>query len=75
MSEQFECDICGAPMKLIRFVGTKESGKSYRQRWFKCEICDYQKKIHANGERDEKLEPQWAIKEAKRVQNQINREP
>lgn len=45
----FLCDICNAPMVLTRTIGTKESGKKYRQRWYKCSICEYQKKINGSG--------------------------
>lgn len=49
MSNEFYCDICNAPMELTRKIGTKESGRNYRQRWFKCTICDFEKKINGGG--------------------------
>lgn len=67
---EFYCDICNAPMKLIKKVGTKESGKSYRQRWFGCTVCDYQKKIYADGFRDEKIMPIYALSDVKKLYKQ-----
>jgi hypothetical protein len=74
MSEEFNCDICNAPMKKTRTVGTKESGKRYRQRWFKCQICDFEKKINGSGYYQETIAPELSIQAATRRNRQINRE-
>jgi transcription elongation factor Elf1 len=71
MSNQFFCEVChDVPMDLTRKVGTKQSGKSYRQRWFKCPVCGYEKKVYADGERDEVSTPYFAIKAIKRLYKQ-----
>jgi hypothetical protein len=44
------CDICTAPMELTNLIMCKDSGKPYRQRWFKCPVCGHQKMIFSNGE-------------------------
>lgn len=45
-----KCDICiDYPMELTKTIGTKESGLPFRQRWFKCPICGYEKKIKGSG--------------------------
>ncbi len=50
------CDICpNAEMKLTKTIGTKESGKRYRQRWFVCPICGMEKKINGSGYNSEVL--------------------
>lgn len=68
---KFLCDICGdVPMDLTKTVSAKQSGKSYRQRWFSCPVCGYEKKIFADGERDEKIEPYWAKQAVKRIYKQ-----
>ena len=52
------CDICpNAEMKLTKIIGTKESGKKWRQRWYKCPICGYEKKINGSGYHQEVLVP------------------
>ena len=43
------CDICTAPMDQTRSIGTKESGKKWRQTWFKCPICGFEKKVNGTG--------------------------
>lgn len=71
MERKFYCDVCaGVPMDLTRKVGTKQSGKSYRQRWFKCPVCGFEKKIYADGERDEMADPYWAKRAVERVYKQ-----
>lgn len=74
MSDEFSCDICNAPMKQTRVVGTKESGKRYRQRWFKCQICDFEKKVNGSGYYQDTIAPENAIREARTRTRQINRE-
>ena len=64
--KSFTCDICNAPMELIKTIGTKQSGKHYRQRWFKCPIDGYIKKVYADGKRDETIMP------FQKVRNNIN---
>jgi hypothetical protein len=64
--EEFFCDICTAPMKCVKTIGTKESGKSYRQRRFACTCCDYTKMVFACGVYDERLRPDAAINEVKK---------
>ena len=66
MTKIFLCDICNAPMELIKTVGIKQSGKHYRQRWFKCPIDSYIKKVYADGKRDEEIMPK------RKVRNNIN---
>jgi hypothetical protein len=52
------CDICSnAEMDIIKTIGTKESGKRYRQRWFICPICGMKKKITGSGYNSEVLVP------------------
>ena len=45
------CDICpgDVPMDCIKTIKPEQSGKSWRQRWFKCPVCDYEKKINGSG--------------------------
>lgn len=49
------CDICpNVKMSLTKTVGTKQSGKQYRMRWFKCPVCgmsDLIKPIEHKGEK------------------------
>jgi hypothetical protein len=61
MKEEFLCDMCNVPMKCIKTIGTKQSGKKYRQRWFQCPVCDFIKKVHACGVIDEIIKPEQAI--------------
>lgn len=71
MSDQFLCDVChDVPMDLTKKVGTKQSGKSYRQRWFKCSVCGYEKKIFAGGQIDEVENPYWAKQSVKKMYKQ-----
>lgn len=71
MNREFLCDVChDVPMDLTQKVGTKQSGKSYRQRWFKCPVCGFEKKIFADGERDEVAEVYWAKQSVKRIYKQ-----
>jgi len=72
--ETFQCDCCGQDMRLIKTVGTKQSGKPYRQRWFHCDLCDISKKIYAGGEIDEHINPENAIRSAKRMENKLVKE-
>jgi len=58
-------------MKLIKTVGTKQSGKPNRQRWFYCDLCDITKKIYAGGEIDEVINPENAVKAAKKMENKL----
>lgn len=58
---EFYCDICHAPMVLMKTVGTKQSGRSYRKRRFGCTVCDYTKLIHAEGMFDEIMLPRIAL--------------
>ena len=69
-SPEFYCDICNAPMELTKTISTKESGKPYRQRWFKCVVCDYEKKIYADGRRNEKQDPYWAKQSVNKLYKQ-----
>lgn len=52
------CDLCpNAEMELVKTISTKQSEKRWRQRWFKCPICGYEKKINGSGYRQEVLVP------------------
>lgn len=53
------CDICpgDVPMECTKTIGTKQSGKRWRQRWFKCPVCGYEKKINGSGYHSEVLVP------------------
>ena len=55
---KIECDICpNVQMECTKIIGTKESKKRWRQRWFKCPICGYEKKINGSGYHSEVLVP------------------
>jgi hypothetical protein len=58
---EFLCDMCGSPMELTKLVGTKQSGRKYRQRWFRCIACGYEKKVYSWGFCEEVIEPRQAI--------------
>jgi len=47
--ETQNCDMCTAPMDETKSIGTKESGKKWRQTWFKCPVCGYEKKVNGTG--------------------------
>lgn len=64
---EFYCDICNAPMKLTKLISPKESGKPYRQRWFKCVVCDYEKKVYADGMRDDEINLYYAKQAVKKI--------
>lgn len=65
MKEQ-QCDMCTAPMDETKSIGTKESNKKYRQTWFKCPICGYEKKVNGTGYYQDNVTPLNA-------QNDINK--
>jgi len=65
MTEQY-CDMCTAPMEEIKFIGTKESKQKYRQTWFKCPICGYEKKVYGSGYYSDIIVPQKAIRDAEK---------
>ena len=69
--EPFACDCCGQDMQLIKTVGTKQSGKSYRQRWYYCDLCDITKKIYASGIIDEVINPDSAVRSAIKMENKL----
>ena len=64
MSDEFFCDICGAPMELEK-LGKSASGNRIRR--FACTICDFKKTIFANGDMDEKFIPERGINAIKRM--------
>ena len=62
------CDICpNVKMSLTKTVGTKQSGKQYRMRWFKCPVCGYEKKINGSGYYQEVLVPKIIEKQIKNL--------
>jgi len=71
----FSCEICiGAPMKLIKKASFKETGKCYRQRWYKCEICGFEKKINGSGYYQDVISPYKAINELNKRLKDISNE-
>lgn len=67
MEEEHFCDMCTAPMKLVKTVGAKKSCRPYRKRRYACTCCDYTKLIFADGFRDEIMEPKWAEKQIEAI--------
>ena len=68
LTNKIYCDICNdVEMDCIKTVGTKESGKRYRQRWFKCSICNYEKKVNGSGYYQEVLVPKIIEKQIKNL--------
>ena len=63
------CDICPGevPMTCTKTIGTKQSGKRWRQRWFTCPVCGYEKKINGSGYNSEVLVPL-------KIQKQLNKQ-
>jgi hypothetical protein len=61
------CEICpNVEMEIIKIISTKESGKRYRQRWFKCPVCGMEKKINGTGYNSEVLVPLRIEKQLKK---------
>ena len=53
--KMFNCDSCGQEMKLQKNFGVKPRGekkKKYRIRRFRCDLCDIDKTIFADGAKD-----------------------
>lgn len=57
--EDFYCEICNAPMELIKKVDAKDRLKQSsrgraqcRIRRFECSVCDYTNTVYADGKRD-----------------------
>ena len=50
---EFYCDICNAPMELIKKLATYKAKTSLcRRRKFACTICDYETVIFGDGTKD-----------------------
>lgn len=64
------CDMCTAPMEQTKSIGTKESGKKYRQTWFKCQICGYEKKINGSGYCQDNVTPLKAKMDVEKMYKQ-----
>ena len=61
------CDSCKQPMVLQKQFETKERGRKktkYRIRRFKCELCDIEQTVFADGQMD-KVKVQNAVDDAK----------
>jgi hypothetical protein len=60
--EEFLCDSCSQPMKLITVL-PKHKGKSgyYRRRRYYCDLCNITKLINACGAYDEHLSGELAV--------------
>jgi len=67
------CDMCTAPMQQTKFIGTKESGKKYRQTWFKCPICGYEKKVNGTGYYQDNITPLNAQDDVSKMYRQQER--
>jgi len=61
------CDMCTAPMEQTKSIGTKDSGMKYRQTWFKCPICGYEKKMYGSGVYSNEIVPMKAIKDVNKM--------
>lgn len=63
------CDMCPGevPMKCTKIIGVKQSYKTWRQRWFTCPVCGYEKKINGSGYHSEVEVPQ-------KIQKQLNKQ-
>lgn len=74
----FSCEICiDAPMKLIKKASVKEDEKRhmhYRERWYKCEICGFEKKVNGSGYYQDVVAPYNAINELNKRLKDINNE-
>lgn len=55
--EDQNCDMCTAPMEETKSIGTKESGLKWRQTWFKCPICGFEKKVNGSGKYQDEIYP------------------
>ena len=56
------CDICpNVKMSLTKTVGTKQSGKQYRMRWFKCPVCGMSDLIKPIEHKGEKFVPSYKL--------------
>jgi transposase-like protein len=55
MATEFYCEICNAPMVLVKKLSTvKRVNTMYRRRKFKCTVCDFEEMICGDGTRDKK---------------------
>ncbi len=63
------CDMCPGEvlMKCTKTISTKQSGKKWRQRWFTCPVCGYEKKINGSGYYQEVMVP-------KMIEKQLNKQ-
>jgi len=58
MEPTFYCEICHAPMVLVKKLSTvKRKNTMYRRRRYKCTVCDFQEMICGDGSRDKQLRP------------------
>ena len=66
---QIICDMCPGevPMECTKTIGTIESGKRWRQRWFTCPICGYEKKINGSGYYQEVVVPKTIEKQLNKI--------
>lgn len=77
MPEKFFCEICGAPMKLLKKLSSvRKLGKTVRRRRFGCTVCDFTEVIYGDGSGDLKNRPQQGIDDARKMydQEEENRE-
>ena len=65
--EDQNCDMCTATMDQTKSIGTKESGKKFRQTWFLCPICGYEKKIVGDGTYFNEITPINAINDVNKM--------
>ena len=51
--DKFYCDICNAPMKMVKKLTTYKTRTSLcRRRKYICTVCDYSVVIYGNGVKD-----------------------
>jgi hypothetical protein len=53
-NETIECPACSGPMICVekRYRQPRGATSKYRIRKFKCELCDHEETIYADGEKD-----------------------
>ena len=66
------CDSCHQPMKQVRKQSTTPK-RSFRIRTFRCELCNINQAIYADGYRDENAEQAWAAEEVTKMYKQQER--
>jgi hypothetical protein len=53
MTDQFSCDICGAPLEFIKKLSTYKAKTGLcRRRRYHCPVCDLEVVIYGDGTRD-----------------------